>query len=133
MFRSIRASATEKDGFTLIEALCALAVLAAGLSAVAQLAGSNMRAAIHAEEHLAGVAALRKVVADLPPRNGTPRGVLNGALGSYAWRMEAMSLDATAPAGNVCWEPQKIALSVRSPTGATVSVDMIRLRRINSK
>jgi general secretion pathway protein I len=96
------------DGFTLIEALAALAVMGAGLAAIGALANSSVRAGLYAERHLAEIETARKIIAGMPSR-------------------EAL------PAGDTLWTPQRIEVSIQSPSGAILKIDTIRLRRQATK
>jgi general secretion pathway protein I len=132
LFRSTRPEDDGAAGFTLIEALAALCVMGAGLAAVGSLASANLRATLHTEQHLAGVESARKVITGLPGRDALPFGRLNGALDAQAWRIESSRVEGASEAVTG-WEPQNISLSVLSPMGATVQIDMIRLRRLPRK
>jgi general secretion pathway protein I len=116
-------------GFTLIEALAALAVMGAGLAAIGALAGSSLRAALYAERHLAEVETARKVIAGMPSREALPVGRLAGVLDAHDWRIDSALIGAAAPAGDSVWTPEHIAVSIRSPSGALMEVETIRLRR----
>jgi general secretion pathway protein I len=116
-------------GFTLVEALAALAVMAAGLAAVAALTSSNLHATLNAERHLADLESAQMIMAGLPDRSALPFGRLTGSLAARNWRIDASSVGKAVAAGQNLWTPQGIALLVRSPTGATIEIDTIRLRR----
>ena len=116
-------------GFTLIEALAALAVMGAGLAAVGTLASSSLHAGLYAERHLAEIETARKIIAGMPVREALPVGHLTGALDAHDWRIDTAPIGAAAAVGDTLWTPQRIEVSVRSPSGATLKIDTIRLRR----
>jgi general secretion pathway protein I len=120
-------------GFTLIEALAALAVMGAGLAAVGTLASSSLHAGLYAERHLAEIETARKIIAGMPDRGALPVGHLTGALDAHDWRIDTAPIAAAAAVGDTLWTPQRIEVSVRSPSGATLKIDTIRLRRQATK
>jgi general secretion pathway protein I len=120
-------------GFTLIEALAALAVMGAGLAAIGTLAGSSLRAGLYTERHLAEIETARKVIAGMPSREALPVGRLTGALDSHDWRIDSTLIGAPATVGDALWTPQRIEVLVRSPSGALLKIDTIRLRRQATK
>ena len=120
-------------GFTLIEALVALAVMGAGLAAIGPLAGSSLRAGLYAERHLAQIETARKIIAGMPSREALPVGRLSGALDAHDWRIDSALIGAPATVGDSLWTPQRIEVSVRSPSGAMLKIDTIRLRRQAAK
>ena len=120
-------------GFTLIEALVALAVMGAGLAAIGSLASSSLRAGLYAERHLAEIETARKVIAGMPSREALPVGRLTGVLDAHDWRIDSTLIGAPAAVGDTLWTPQRIEVSVRSPSGAMLKIDTIRLRRQATK
>ena len=120
-------------GFTLIEALAALAVMGAGLAAIGSLASSNLRGVLYAERHIAEIETARKVIAGMPSREALPVGRLKGALDAHDWRIDSALIGAPAAVGDTLWTPQRIEVSVKSPSGATLKIDTIRLRRQATK
>jgi general secretion pathway protein I len=116
-------------GFTLIEALAALAVMGAGLAATGTLASSSMRAGLYAERHLADIETTRKVIAGMPSREALPVGSLTGLLDAHAWRIDSTLIEAPAVVGDTLWTPQRIQVSVQSRSGAILKIDTIRLRK----
>ena len=120
-------------GFTLIEALAALAVMGAGLAAIGTLASSSLRASLYTERHLAEVETARKVLAGMPSREALPVGSLTGVLDAHDWRIDSTLIGAPAVVGDALYTPQRIDVMVRSPSGAIMKIDTIRLRRQAAK
>jgi len=120
-------------GFTLIEALAALAVMSAGLAAIGALGSANVRAALYTGRHLAEIETARKVMAGMPGREALPVGQLTGVLDAHDWRIDSTLIGAPAVVGDAVLIPQRIEVSIRSPSGAIVKVDTIRLRRQAAK
>ena len=131
MFRSTRPSESGAAGFTLIEALAALAVASAGIAAIGSLSFSSLRSGLNVERHIGLIATAQKIVSGLPDRNELADGELRGVLDNHQWHVQASPfVNASAtPAGGAGWEPQRITLHVRSPYGGVVDVDTVRLRR----
>jgi general secretion pathway protein I len=117
------------SGFTLIEALAALAVMGAGLAAIGSLASSSLHAGLYAERHLAEIETARKIIAGMPSREALPVGRVTGALAAHDWRIDSALIGAPAAVGDALWTPQQIEVSVQSPSGAMLIIDTIRLRR----
>jgi general secretion pathway protein I len=120
-------------GFTLIEALAALAVMGAGLAAIGTLANSSLRAGLYTERHLAEVETARKVLAGMPSRDALPIGSLTGVLDAHDWRIDSTLIGAPALVGDALYTPERIDVMVRSPSGAMMKIDTIRLRRQAAK
>ncbi|MBV9290119.1 MAG: type II secretion system protein [Hyphomicrobiales bacterium] len=133
MSRSQNLEPVGTAGFTLVEALVALGVMAAGLAAIGALANSNLRVSLYTERHLAEIETARKVITGMPARNELPFGNLAGVLDAHQWRIESTALSTPLAGAGASWVPQGIALLVRSPSGATIEVDTIRLRKRATK
>ena len=118
-------------GFTLVEALAALAVMAVSVAAIGALSNASMRSSLHVERHLAEIETARKIIAGLPPRQGLADGTLTGVLDGHRWRIDAAPFPNALLAPNVPskWQPQLIAVRVLAPTGGVVEIDTTRLRR----
>ena len=120
-------------GFTLVEALAALAVMGAGLSAIGALATTSLRAGLYTERHLAEIETARKVLGGMPSREALPVGRLTGVLDAHDWQIDSTLIGAAAAVGDSLWTPQRIEVSIRSPSGAILKIDTIRLRRQPTK
>jgi general secretion pathway protein I len=115
-------------GFTLIEALAALGVVAVGLTAIGALANSSLRAGLHTQRHLTDIESVRRIVTGLPSRDALPFGRLAGTLDGYEWRIDSTPLPTSDRVGS-SWTPQRVVLLVRSPYGAVIEIDTIRLHK----
>lgn len=120
-------------GFTLIEALVALAVMGAGLASIGSLASSSLRAGLYTERHLAEIETARKVIAGMPSREALPVGRLTGSLDAHDWRIDSILTGVPAAIGDTLWTPQRIEVSIRSPAGSMLKIVTIRLRRQETK
>jgi general secretion pathway protein I len=113
--------------------LAALAVMGAGLAAIGTLASSSLRASLYTERHLAEVETARKVLAGMPSREALAVGSLTGVLDAHDWRIDSALIGAPAVVGDALYTPQRIEVMVRSPSGAIMKIDTIRLRRQAAK
>ena len=118
-------------GFTLIEALVALAVAAVSLAAIGLLMAGNIRGSGRIEQHLGLVATLRAVETGLPDRASLSTGTLSGEMHGQAWSVDSapyLGVSVNPRAAQV-WTPQTIVVRVQSPSGAVLQLETIRLGR----
>ena len=118
-------------GFTLIEALVALAVAAVSLTAIGLLMAGNIRGSARIEQHLGLVATLRAVETGLPDRARLSTGTLSGEMHDQAWSVDMAPFpgDFVNPRAAQFWTPQIIVIKVLSPSGAVLQLKTIRLGR----
>lgn len=118
-------------GFTLIEALVALAVAAVSLAATGLLMAGNIRGSTRIEQHLGLVESLRAVETGLPDRASLSTGVLSGEMQGQAWSVDIAPFqgDFVNPRVAQIWTPQEIVIKVLSPSGAALRLETIRLGR----
>jgi general secretion pathway protein I len=117
-------------GFTIIEALVALAVVSISVVAIGSVTASTARGARQLEQHVALVQAAYNVMwLGLPRRTAPVPAELSGESMDHVWRatFEPLAVDVAEPSGEVGWIPQKIRLQVQSPSGAITSVETVRL------
>jgi general secretion pathway protein I len=133
----IRTCATSAStaGFTIIEALVALALVAVILAAIAPLMATTHRGVRAVEQHIALVSAARTVENGLPDRDQLVPGSLSGELAGNRWRVDILPFAASAIDGGSPsrWTPQTVVITVRSPSGATLRLNTVRLRRGSSE
>ena len=118
-------------GFTLIEVLVALAVIAASLSAIGTLVAVSMRGAQSIGQRLAFRETLRALVTSLPDRRDLDAGTATGVAAGFRWRLEIVPFVATFvdPQAPTPWQPEAVVITVRSPSGQQLQINTIRLRR----
>ncbi len=119
-------------GFTLIEALVALAVVAVMLTAIASLTAANLRGVRSIDDRVTVVEAARAVTAGLPNRLELKPGLLSGVMLGHRWRAEVFPFTAAYvdPRATTPWVPQAVVLTVEAPGGPRVRVETVRLRRL---
>ena len=98
-------------GFTLLEALVALAVLAAGLAAIGKLGFSSLAATQRAEGRLELTSALQSALAALPDRAASPNGRFAGQSNRFAMGAGRRALSAAAG------RPGELGLVAAGPDG----------------
>jgi general secretion pathway protein I len=118
-------------GFTLLEVLVALALVAASLGAIGTLVAANVRATRALDQRLALMETARAVLAGLPAREELVPGSLTGEIAGHRWRVDVQPL-ATQPADPrrpPPWLPQAVVIRVEAPSGQLVRIDTVRLRQ----
>ena len=117
-------------GFTLIESLVALTVVAVVLAAIGALVAANVRGTRSVENRLSIVDTARMLLAALPDRDQLQPGDTRGELGGNSWRIDVMPFTAgfVDPSVPTPWIPQAVVIRVEAPTGEILRVDTVRLR-----
>jgi general secretion pathway protein I len=113
----------------MIEAVVALALVAIVLAAIGTLVATNARGAQTLDQHTALMQTARMIASALP-RNGEPlRNDLAGEVSGYRWQMQASPFFGGGPVvPESRFIPQRIELRVRSPSGAIVAFETVRLQ-----
>jgi general secretion pathway protein I len=135
LFGSTARPDKNSSGFTLVEVLVALAVMASSLAAIGSLMNATLRSGVYLERHLAEVDTTQVIIAGLPARDELKDGSLSGKIAGHVWRLDVAPLltnlvDRGSPSP---WTPEKIVLNVRGPNGALLTIDMIRLVRARAR
>jgi general secretion pathway protein I len=119
-----------RAGFTMIEALVALSVIAVSLSAIGSLVASSVRATRRVDDRLQVVETARAVLTGLPDRGSLALGDFSGEMGDNHWRVDVLPFQAdfVDPARPAPWVPQAVVIRVESPTGQELRLDTVRLR-----
>lgn len=105
----------------------ALAVAAACLAAIAQVFGTNARAARRLETHVALMQTARAVEAGIPLRADLAAGSLDGEVAGHRWRMDVRPLDVGEIPAGARWVPRSVTVRVRGPSGGQVTLETVRL------
>ncbi len=128
-------------GFTLIEVLVAIAVLAVVLGAIGAVVGNTVRAIRSVDRRLPLLETAQSLIASLPTRDALQPGTQSGTSGDFRWRIDAVLLDrnvpdnaaaalstaATAAPPKVSWVPLAITVRVQGSEGPPMRLDTVRL------
>ena len=128
-------------GFTLIEVLVAIAVLAVVLGAIGAVVGNTVRTIRSVDRRLPLLETAQSLIASLPTRDALQPGTQSGTSGDFRWRIDAVLLNrnvpdnaaaalstaATAAAPKVSWVPLAITVRVQGAEGPPVRLDTVRL------
>ena len=117
-------------GFTIIEVLIALALVAVSLVAIGSLMATNARGVRSLEQHVALLQTARTVMtAAIPSRAELRPGAVSGQTDDYRWTIDVSPLGGgwTVPDADVPWVPELVRVRVRSPTGAVSDIRTVRL------
>jgi general secretion pathway protein I len=119
-------------GFTLIEALIALAIVTMTLSAIGGVIAASVRGTRAIEQRLALAGTADTLFAALPDRRSLAPGSQTGELAGHFWRIDAVPLDAASPdapqpGAASRWMPLAINVRVRSPDGSSIVITTVRL------
>ena len=117
-------------GFTIIEVLVALALVAVSMVSIGSLMATNTRGVRSLERHVALMQAARAIMtAGIPPRAELRPGTSSGRTDDYRWTVEVEPLGGgwTVPNADVPWAPELVRVRVTSPTGAVSDIRTVRL------
>jgi general secretion pathway protein I len=127
--RAQHATSEAEAGFTIIEALVALTLVATMLAAIGSLVGSSVRGTRSLEQHTALVNIARDVAAGIPRRAEIGSVALTGDAFGNRWRIDTRPYlpESVAPAKNSPWVPHIVRIRVTSPNGNSFDLDTVRL------
>jgi general secretion pathway protein I len=114
-------------GFTLIEALVALAIIAAVLSSIGAVIGTTVRGTRSIDQRLALSGAAKTVLAALPARNALKPGRQSGELAGHRWRLDVAPLNAAADVAPGRFVPLAVNMRIQAPGGPAIQVTTVRL------
>jgi general secretion pathway protein I len=128
-------------GFTLIEVLVAIAVLAVVLGAIGAVVGNTVRTIRSVDRRLPLLETAQSLIASLPTRDALQPGTQSGTSGEFRWRIDAVLLNrnvpdnaaaalssaATGAPPKVSWVPLAITVRVQGSEGPPVRLDTVRL------
>jgi general secretion pathway protein I len=116
-------------GFTLIEVLVAIAVLAVVLGAIGAVVGNTVRSIRSVDRRLPLLETAQNLIASLPARAALQPGTQSGTSGDFRWRIDAVLLNRNVPddATAAKWMPLAITVRVQGSEGPPVRLDTVRL------
>lgn len=129
MSRAIPCRENGESGFTMIEAVIALALVMIVLAAIGSLVATNARGAVKLEQHV-GLMQAARLIASSIPRNGEPLPPdLAGEFSGYRWQTRLSPFfDGAAVIPESRFVPHRVELRVRSPSGVIASFETVRLQ-----
>jgi len=118
-------------GFTLIEVVVALGLVAVLLTAIGSLVATTVRGSTSIDQHVALVETARAIEAALPERADLIPGSFSGEMAGHRWRVDVLPFvsNFVDPRLPTLWIPQTVVIRVRSPGGAMLQINTIRLRK----
>ena len=117
-------------GFTILEVLIALAVVAVSIVAIGSVMSTNTRGVRVLENHVALMQTAQTVLATaIPPRPQLVPGSRSGQLHDFRWQVDVGPVGGDWDPGDadVAWNPELVTIRVRSASGATVDLKTVRL------
>lgn len=117
-------------GFTLIEALVALAIIAVVLSSIAAVIGTTVKGTRSIAERLALTGAAETLLAELPSRNLLKPGRQSGELTGHRWQIDVSSMNSAAARDapqNRQFVPLAVNLRLQAPDGPAMQLTTVRL------
>ena len=118
-------------GFTLIEVLVALSVVAVALAAIGSLIATTVRGARSLDLRLTMIETARAIETALPDRNKVKLGNFSGELAGHRWRVDVLPYPATNvdPRLPTPWFPQTVVVRLQAPSGRILQINTVRLRK----
>jgi general secretion pathway protein I len=129
LLRATRYRQRWSEGFTLIEVLVALAVVAASLAAIGSLIATSVRGVRAVEQHVALVERGRAIMAALPRREGLSIGQAAGEIAGYRWQINVLPYPTGRGDAASQWVPRTVVTTVRSRSGTALQLHTVRLVR----
>ena len=119
-------------GFTIIEVLIALTIVAVVIVGIGSVMSTNARGVRALENHVALVQTAQTVLATaIPPRKDLVPGTLSGQIRDYRWQVDIGPVGGGWIVDNadVAWIPELVKVRVRAPSGAALDLETVRLMR----
>ena len=131
MYRSSCERENRRAGFTLIEVVVALALIAVALTAIGSLIATTIRGSRSLDQHLSLAETARAVEAALPNRDQLVDGSMSGEMAGHRWRIDVLPFRAgfVDPRLPSPWVPQTVVITVRAPDGPVLQINTVRLQR----
>ena len=126
-----------RDGFTLIEALAAFAILAMLTLAVQRGLVSAKTALLRADQRIAAERVAASLLAQPIGRPAARGATRSGTTDGYRWTMRFEPLDlgvasAAQPAAEKAaqWQPWRVIIQVAAPPGRMLELETVRLAQV---
>ena len=134
MSRTISPEQEGEGGFTMIEAVVTLALVTIVLAAIGYLVAANSRGVRVLEQHVALMETARLVASSIPRHGEALPNDLAGEMSGHRWQMRLSPFFDEVPAvPESRFMPQRIELRLRSPSGAILSLETVRLQNMSGR
>jgi general secretion pathway protein I len=125
-----RRSSSSVAGFTLIEALVALAIIAAVLGSIGTVIATTVKGTRSIDQRLALAGSAETLLAALPARDLLKPGRQTGELAGHRWRIDVTPMNLPAP-GVVPptrrFVPLAVNMRMQAPGGPAIQITTVRL------
>lgn len=125
-----RRSCSDVAGFTLIEVLVALAIVAAVLSSIGAVIATSVKGTRSIDQRLALTGAAETLLAELPARNLLKPGRQSGQFAGHRWRIDVSPMDTSAADDapqNPRFTPLAVTMRLQAPDGPAIQLTTVRL------
>ena len=125
-----RRSCSDVAGFTLIEVLVALAIVAAVLSSIGAVIATSVKGTRSIDQRLALTGAAETLLAELPARNLLKAGRQSGELAGHRWRIDVSPMNASAANDapqNSRFVPLAVTMRLQAQNGPAIQLTTVRL------
>ena len=127
MFR--KSCSNTEAGFTLIEALVALAIVAAVLASIGAVIATTVKGTRSIDQRLALTGTAETLLAALPARDLLKPGRQSGELAGHRWRIDVapMNVAARETRPDARFVPLAVNLRLQAPGGQALQMTTVRL------
>lgn len=123
-----RRSCSDAAGFTLIEALVALAIIAVVLGSIGSVIATSVKGTRAIDQHLALAGTAETLLADLPARSLLKPGRQSGELAGSRWRVDVAPMNVAGgdPATDR-FVPLAVNLRLQRADGSAIQITTVKL------
>jgi len=122
-----KSSCNGEAGFTLIEALVALAIIAIVLGSIGTVIATTVKGTRAIDQKLALAATAETLLSTLPARGLLKAGRQSGELGGHRWRLDVVPMNVGEIPSDARFAPLTVNLRLQAPGGQAMQLTTVRL------
>jgi general secretion pathway protein I len=122
-----RRSCSDSAGFTLIEALVALAIIAVVLGTIGSVIATTVKGTWAIDQRLALAGTAETLLADLPTRSLLKPGRRSGELAGSRWRLDVAPMNVPGGDPSDRFVPLAVNLRLQRADGSAIQVTTVKL------